>query len=102
MLGYHWNDNASTYNWNSGLVVPKNQWVFIALAVEPTKATVYMHDGTLQSAVNTLTHNAETFGNPTSIGQDIYGRNFTGRIDDVRIYNYTLDTSAAIALASSV
>ena len=28
-VGYHWNDNASTYNWNSGLYVPNNVWSMI-------------------------------------------------------------------------
>jgi M6 family metalloprotease-like protein len=98
MLGYHWNDNSSTYHWDSGLIAPKNQWVFVALVVEPTQATIYMHDGTLQSAVNTLTHNAETFGNATAIGRDNSSRVFTGSMDDVRIYNYALDATAIAAL----
>ena len=34
-LGYTWNNNsASTYNFLSGLVVPSNQWSFVALVIQ--------------------------------------------------------------------
>ena len=35
-LRYTWNNSASTYNWNSGLVVPSGQWTFAALVVTAT------------------------------------------------------------------
>ena len=34
-LGYHWNDAANTYNWESGLYPAHDQWNFVALVVEP-------------------------------------------------------------------
>ncbi len=41
MLAYTWNGN-STWSYDSGLVIPQNQWSFVAVAIEPTKATFYL------------------------------------------------------------
>ncbi len=89
-LRYHWNDG--NWGWNSGLNVPNNTWTFVALVIEPSKATIYMNDGgTTQSAVNTATHNPDSFAGTTYIGRDVNaGRFFNGSMDDVRIYDYSL------------
>jgi concanavalin A-like lectin/glucanase superfamily protein/PA14 domain-containing protein/peptidase C25-like protein/BACON domain-containing protein len=97
-LRYHWNNTSSTYNWDSGLTVPDNQWVFVALVVEPTQATIYMYDGILHWATNTMTHEVCSFALESAIGRDRSGREFTGAIDEVRIYNYVLDATAIAAL----
>ena len=39
------NDAGNTYNFASGLIVPDGVWTFVALVVEPTKATLYMGPG---------------------------------------------------------
>ena len=92
-LRYHWNDAASSYNWNSGLVPPNNTWVFVALVVEPTGATMYMHDGVLQSATNPVPHGEEAFDGATTLGMDpgSTSRDFAGVLDEVRIYDHALD-----------
>ena len=43
MLGYLWAD--SYWQFDSGLVLPTNQWAFVALVIEPSKATLYLQDG---------------------------------------------------------
>ncbi len=86
-LRYHWNGNH--WGWNSGLVVPDGTWTFVALVVEPTRATIYMSEnGELRSAVNTISHSAEEFDGPLYLGWDpnSAARRFEGLMDDFRVY----------------
>ena len=89
-LGYHWNGTSNTYNFDSNLNVPDNEWVFIALVVEPAKATLYLND---ESAVNIVSHSAEEFNGITYIGRDYSYRSFKGYIDEITIWNRSLDAS---------
>lgn len=92
-LRYHWNDEQ--YNWSSGLIVPGNQWAFVALIVEPSRAIMYMHDGTvLQSRTNAVSHAIEAFDAAGHIGADpaSTSRRFLGLIDDVRVYSKSLSS----------
>ena len=93
-LRYHWNNAGSTSGWSTGLIVPTGKWVFVALVVEPTNATMYMYDGTLYSKSQTVTHAIEEFNGITRIGHDPDGsRYFKGSIDDVRIYSEALSAA---------
>ncbi|MEN6308737.1 MAG: LamG-like jellyroll fold domain-containing protein [Anaerohalosphaeraceae bacterium] len=92
-LGYHWNNN--NYNWNSNLTTPVGQWTFVALVIEPTRATIYTSNGTtLNKAVNTAAHSPESFYGTLSIGRDddrgAGERRYKGSLDDVRIYGISL------------
>ena len=100
-LRYHWNDAASSYNWNSGLVVPDQSWVFVALVVEPQQATMYLYDGALQAAVNPVAHGPEAFDGVLSLGLDPGStvRDFRGTLDDVRVYDHALDATEVLDLA---
>ena len=97
-LGYHW--DSSNWAWGSGLVPTDGQWVFAALVMEPTKATIYMYDGTLQSAVHTTSHTVKTFGGTSYIGSYMgwSGRYYKGEVDDVRIYSRALTQSEILDL----
>jgi hypothetical protein len=54
-LIYWW--QGASYTFKSGLVIPPNQWSFIAVVVEPTKATLYLGSGgALNAAVDFYTH----------------------------------------------
>jgi len=99
-LRYHWNGTASSYNWDSGLIVPDRRWVFVALVVEPRQATIYLHDGVaLLSAVNAVAHDPEEFDGEIRFGEDpAGGRLFAGALDDVRIYDHALDAAEIGAL----
>ncbi len=89
-LGYHWNGTSSTYNFASGLTIPHNQWAFIALVVEPSKATLYVNN---QSAVNNVSHDIEEFDGITNIGRDYSYRSYKGLIDEVTVWNRALGSS---------
>jgi hypothetical protein len=74
------------------LDVPDGAWSFVALVVEPSRATLYLGlDGVLAWAVNEGTHGPEEFDGPTQFGQGSPGiRYFHGDIDDVRIHDASL------------
>jgi hypothetical protein len=99
-LRYHW--NGAQYTWDSGLVVPELQWVFVALVVEPQQATIYLDDGSLQSAVNTASHDIEEFDGSTRLGHDTSSasRRFRGSLDDVRLYDHALTADEIVQLAA--
>jgi polygalacturonase len=95
-LGYNWNNNSSTYGWNSGLIVPTNQWVFAALAVSATNAVVYMGtNGTLVSATNAVANAAQAFAGTTYLGYDPNQsiRRLNGVMDEVAVFNQTLSAA---------
>src|SRR5690606_25720003 len=97
-LRYTWNNSAWT--WNSGLAVPDNQWTFVALVVEPTKATIYMNAGAgLVSATNEANHAPEEFDGTLCFGQDSLGsRFFNGTMDEVAIFDRALTPAEIGAL----
>ena len=94
-LRYHWWDQAM-WAWDSGLIVPANTWTFVALVIQPDRATIHMNSGSgLQSATNIAAHSAEQTLGTLFAGQDpnFPGvRNFNGAIDEVRVYNYAMST----------
>jgi hypothetical protein len=103
-LFYTWNDTEDTWAWHSGLIIPDNKWVFIALVLEPTKATLYLgQNGTISSATNKVNHLIEEFNGVTRIGHDkkfnFPPRFFKGMIDDVRIYDRPLSPEEIKQLA---
>ncbi len=86
-LRYHW--NGAHWEWNSGLLVPDGTWTFVALVVEPARATLYMSEnGTLRSATRIASHSVEEFDGTLYLGWDpnSAARRFKGVMDDFRIY----------------
>jgi len=87
-LRYTWNGAGNTFNWSSGLVLPSNQWTFVALVVEPDRARIMMN---ASLAVNPVSHGEEAFDGELLLGADAAGgRHFAGELDEVRIYDYAL------------
>ena len=83
-------------SWETTLQTPDGQWVFIAYVVEPTKQTMYLHDGTLQSQSNSGTFVAEEFDGISYLSWDQNyptTRYLKGMLDDVRVYNTALTES---------
>ena len=97
MIGYTWNNDQNTWNWTSGLTPPANQWSFVALAIEPSRAILYLaNSGGLQAATNNLTYVSQSFSSPGTIGTDTYNssaRAFNGILDEVAVFNYVLTLS---------
>ncbi len=92
-LGYHWADASNTWQWDSEIEIPFDQWVFAALVVSPSKAVIYVWDGhEMKTAVNEVNHRTETFSAPVLIGRDPHEeqRRFIGDMDEVRFYTCAL------------
>lgn len=93
-LGYNWNDNSATYQYQtSGCLPPLNQWSFVALVITPDDATIYqMNAQGAVYGVNPVANANSAFAGTTLIGQDALAtdRTFAGRIDDVAIFNYAM------------
>jgi len=87
-LEYHWQGSAS-YNWQSGLFVPDNEWTHIALVVTPSNATIYMNG---VPSVRTLSHDTHNFNANMYIGYDpnSSSRRYKGLIDEVAIFDRAL------------
>jgi hypothetical protein len=100
-LGYDWdNNNATTYGFNSALVIPTNKWSMVALVI--TNTTNFLYVGTnmngtnliVRSAMQNVTNGVEPWGAGMSIGGDP-GNNptnlsFGGYISSVAIFNKSL------------
>ena len=100
-LAYTWNNNAATYNWDSGLAPAVGVWNFVALVVEANQATIYLDSGNgLVSAVNAgVVHTPEVFDAPLHFGTDPSGnRLFQGSLDEVAIFNHALSPAEVQAL----
>lgn len=97
-LGYTWNNAAATYNFSSGLVIPSNMWSFVAVAITPTNATLYMFNANgIGTAVNNATNGIAGFSGLTTIGVDPSsatpgGRGFIGNIAQAAVFNTTLSS----------
>jgi hypothetical protein len=92
-LRYHW--NGGEWTWDSGLVLPDQQWVLVGLVIEPHQATLYLDDGTLQSATHVVTHAIEEFDGVSKLGHDSNSesRRFRGMLDDFRIHDHALSAT---------
>lgn len=89
-LGYHWNDDINTYNYNSsGLTLPTNSWCFCGLAVSPSTALFYLNGS---SFVRAYSHPSTTVGANLNIFADP-GRYLTGRIATAAMYSTALTVS---------
>ncbi|HEV2207638.1 MAG TPA: LamG-like jellyroll fold domain-containing protein [Verrucomicrobiae bacterium] len=94
-LGYTWNNQAATYNFASGLIIPSNMWSFVAATITPSNATLYLFNANgIATAVNNVTNGIAAFSGPTTIGDDPAsagapdGRAFNGSIAQAAVFNY--------------
>ena len=92
-VGYHWADHAPTYNWNSNLYVPNNEWSMIAVTVSATTATAYLCNAIgITTATNSFSH-ATLSGLNFFIACDpvlVATRAFTGKIATAMVYSSAL------------
>lgn len=91
-LGYHWNDDINTYNYNSsGLTLPTNSWAFCGLSVSPTTAIFYLNGS---SSTRAYTHASTTVGANLNVFADsASGRYLTGRVATAAMYSSALTIS---------
>ena len=104
-LTYVWNnDAADTWNWQGAPEIPEDKWALVAIAIEPDKATSYIyHKETdkLDAEVNGIPHLEQTVINLKFGWDECCGaRYFKGLIDEVMIYDRTLDADDIKRLAT--
>jgi hypothetical protein len=92
-LRYAW--GFGNWLWDSRFVVPADQWTFVALAIAPDGAVVYLND---MSAPNAAPHEPESLDSPTKIGQDQAPRCLAADVDDVAVWNRTLSPAEVRAV----
>ena len=97
-----WTSGGGGGEYYSGLYIPDNTWTFISLTVSPTLMKVNMRP---QGAANFSTWSqGGTFSGTQlkqfAIGDDFWGSNLIGAIDDVRMYSRVLTTNDLDALYS--
>jgi hypothetical protein len=106
-LVYTWNqNNGNTWDFNSYLYPAIGEWSFVAVTIEPTKATLYLvgTNGVLQSAVNAIPHDSEQVGISWHIGDDgggTGGRTFPGDVSSVSVYLTALSAYQITTLADA-
>jgi hypothetical protein len=90
-LGYNWNDTVSTYNWNSGLVIPDATWCMIAVSVTSTAATAYLCQASgITTATNTFSHTSSVIDDIKIAVDDAAARYISGNIAIAQLYNIAL------------
>jgi photosystem II stability/assembly factor-like uncharacterized protein/PKD repeat protein len=91
-LGYHWQNNAATYGFVGGPIVPLNVWSHVALVVAPDSAVLYLNGIPYK---RTGAHTVTAFTSGFNIGNDraLTTRTFKGLIDEVCIHNKALTTN---------
>jgi len=107
-LGYKWNnDGSDTWGFNSGLLIPTEVWSYVAVAIEPTQAVLYLYNTNgLQTATNIVTHANMTWDGSAAnirIGSDNSTATvFNGKIDEVVVFNRALAAAEIMQLAGEV
>lgn len=98
---YTWNDGS--YDNYTGLVLPTNQWAFVAMVINPTNATIYMQNGAGMNSVSfTGAYPPAAWDGVSYIGWDTAGgasgRRWNGAIGDVMVFSQALSPAAVNAL----
>jgi hypothetical protein len=92
-VGYHWNDAGSTWQWDSNLQVPNNEWSMIAVSIGSSSATAYLCK---LSGITTKTNNVEhtaTTAHKFYIAVDSgipAARTFKGKMGTAMVYSTAL------------
>lgn len=93
-LAYTWNDAPNTYNYNSGLTIPDGVWTFVAMALTPSNAILYLGGPNgLRAVTNNVTHAAHDWSTaPLWLGRDTSTARFMkGNIDEAAMFDTYLD-----------
>ena len=93
-LGFHW--NGGHWGWDSNLIVPADEWSFVAITVTPTAVTLHVNE---QSVTNPVTTTAFEL-NRIMLGTYYAwtSRNYSGLIEEATFWKRTL-TQNEIRLA---
>lgn len=89
-IGYHWNDDSSTYLYNPGLSLPNNRWCFCCVSVSPTQAIFQINGSSVVRSYTNPSPNT-TIGGNLMVGADAaISRYYQSKISNAQIYNRAL------------
>jgi hypothetical protein len=94
-IGYSWNDNPSTWGWDSGLQATVGAWSMIAVTISSTSATAYVFNASNPTGLNrtnAVSHSTLN-GLKFYIGSepfDLNNRAFLGKIATAMVYSNAL------------
>lgn len=99
-LGYHWNDDSSTWSWNGGPAVPTATNCLLVITITSSLVTAYsVYNNQLFSATNSYSHVSNVNTNVINIGRDpTGGRFFDGIFYEAGVYTRALSSSQVFAL----
>src|SRR5208282_2640671 len=100
-LKYTWGNNF--YNNNTGLILPTNQWAFVAMVINPTNASIYLSNGTNLSSTNFAgSYPPQPVTGVSYVGWDTAGgstgRRWNGAIDEMIVLNQAYSSAAVQSL----
>ncbi|MBI9035713.1 MAG: T9SS type A sorting domain-containing protein [Bacteroidales bacterium] len=81
-LGYHW--PGGSWSWNSNLIVPENEWSYVAMVANQSSMTLYVNGIAAVHNTNLQQVDLSSFDIGSYMGWD--GRNFKGQIDEICIW----------------
>ncbi len=88
-LGFHYQDaGADAWAWNSGLVVPIDEWSYVAMVVTPEGVTLYLNGEPAFREISVVPATLGTMKIGSYKGWN--SRNFSGLVDEVTIWNRSL------------
>jgi hypothetical protein len=104
-LAYTWNNNT-TWEFQSGLIVPEGKWSFVAVVIKADEARLYLYykdangADVLLSTNNPIAHISEAWNGTATIGRDPGHDNrvFGGVIDEVAVFNRALTPTQVLNL----
>ncbi len=103
-LAYHWNDDSASWSYRGGDVIPDDEWTFVAVTVEPDKATFYING--VAGSVNTISHTPATWDGNIYLGgdggDDWVARRMNGALDDVSFFSRALTADEILALMEGI
>jgi len=98
-ISYTWNNASNTYDWDSGLTIPTQEWCMIAVTVTSSSATAYLYRSSgVSSSTNTVSHGSTTLDS-LELGRDSQStsRSYDGRVGVAQVYNRSLSSAELTA-----
>ena len=96
ILAYKWGEsNTTVNNYNSGLVIPRDQAVFVAASITSSEAKLYLFklDGTVSTATHTTSHTSKSMTKIFLMDNESPIGHINAILNIVRIYNAALTQS---------
>ena len=85
-LWYKWPGNAANWGSNSGMVIPLNEWSYVALVITPAGATLYLNEQKYQHNIPLSPGEIQSL----YVGHGHYSHSFNGEIDEVTLWKRAL------------